>query len=185
MKKLMDFLRNKIAALKIFENRRIFFLVPLVVVLVMLICGTVYQLSPNYDKFANIGVDFQGGTLLNVKMESKDPNVEVDMNTVNRDYNVEIIRRVLANHGFEIATSQASGNSALVIRYSYVAYGNDPTRPAIDYGTDEMTAEMKKVNDKIMEEIETAFKTDEKYKDYEIEIESTASLIGTSSSMSC
>ena len=45
MKKLMDFLRNKIAALKIFENRRIFFLVPLVVVLVMLICGTVYQLS--------------------------------------------------------------------------------------------------------------------------------------------
>ena len=105
------------------------------------------------------------------------------MNTVNRDYNVEIIRRVLANHGFEIATSQASGNSALVIRYSYVAYGNDPTRPAIDYGTDEMTAEMKKVNDKIMEEIETAFKTDEKYKDYEIEIESTASLIGTSSSM--
>lgn len=183
MKKLMDFLRNKIAALKIFENRRIFFLVPLVVVLVMLICGTVYQLSPNYDKFANIGVDFQGGTLLNVKMESKDPNVEVDMNTVNRDYNVEIIRRVLANHGFEIATSQASGNSALVIRYSYVAYGNDPTRPAIDYGTDEMTAEMKKVNDKIMEEIETAFKTDEKYKDYEIEIESTASLIGTSSSM--
>ena len=100
MKKLMDFLRNKIAALKIFENRRIFFLVPLVVVLVMLICGTVYQLSPNYDKFANIGVDFQGGTLLNVKMESKDPNVEVDMNTVNRDYNVEIIRRVLANHGF-------------------------------------------------------------------------------------
>ncbi len=183
MKKLMDFLRNKIAALKIFENHRIFFLVPLVVVLVMLICGTVYQLSPNYDKFANIGVDFQGGTLLNVKMESKDPNVEVDMNTVNRDYNVEIIRRVLANHGFEIATSQASGNSALVIRYSYVAYGNDPTRPAIDYGTDEMTAEMKKVNDKIMEEIETAFKTDEKYKDYEIEIESTASLIGTSSSM--
>ena len=73
----MDFLRNKIAALKIFENRRIFFLVPLVVVLVMLICGTVYQLSPNYDKFANIGVDFQGGTWLNVKMESKDPNVEV------------------------------------------------------------------------------------------------------------
>lgn len=180
MKRFMQFLREKIKALKIFQNSKLFFLVPLVVILIALICGTIFQLSPKYDKFANIGVDFQGGTLLNVEMISKD---NVDMNTTNKDYNIAIIEKVLNSYGFSVATSQASGESALVVRYSYVAYGNDPTKEAINYGTDEMTATMKDVNDSIMSDIETAFLNDSKYVDKDITIETTASLIGTSSSV--
>ncbi len=180
MKRFMQFLRNKLKALKIYENRKLFFLGPLVVILIALICGTIFQLSPKYDKFANIGVDFQGGTLLNVKMISSD---NVDMNTVNKDYNVDIIDKVLNNYGFNIATTQASGESSLVVRYSYIAYGNDPTKEAINYGTDEMTESMKDINDSIMDDIEQAFLSDTKYADKDIAIETTASLIGTSSSI--
>lgn len=183
MKRFMQMLKNRLVKMRIFENRRLFFLVPLFVVLVSLICGTVYQLSPKYDKFANIGVDFQGGTLLNVEMVSNNPNVSIDMNKTNRDYNVAIITKVVESYGFEIATSQASGESAIVVRYSYIAYGNDPNKDAINYGTDEMTVEMKKVNDKIMSDIDNAFHADEKYKDLDISVTTTASLIGTSSSI--
>lgn len=183
MKRFMQMLKNTLAKMKIFENRRLFFLVPLVIVLIALICGTIYQLSPKYDKFANIGVDFQGGTLLNVEMVSTNPAVSVDMNKANRDYNVDIITKIVEGYGFEVATSQASGESALVVRYSYIAYGNDPSREAINYGTDEMTVEMKNINDKIMSDIETAFKNDEKYKNFSIDVTTTASLIGTSSSL--
>lgn len=183
MKRFMQMLKNRLKKMRIFENRKLFFLVPLVIVLVALICGTVYQLSPKYDKFANIGVDFQGGTLLNVEMVSTNPAVSVDMNKANRDYNVDIITRVVESYGFEVATSQASGESAIVVRYSFIAYGNDPSRDAINYGTDEMTVEMKNMNDKIMSDIKTAFKNDEKYKNQSIEVTTTASLIGTSSSL--
>lgn len=181
MKRVMQFLRNRLKAMQIFQNHKIFFLVPLVIILITLICGTVYQLSPKYDKFANIGIDFQGGTVLNVEMVTNEPGV--DMNTVSREYNVEIIRNVLSKYGFDIATSQASGESALVVRYSYVAYGNDPTREAINYGTDEMTSTMNEINNSIKSEIETAFLTDSRYEGKDITISTTTSLIGTSSSM--
>lgn len=183
MKRFMQMLKNRLKKMRIFENRKLFFLAPLVIVLVALICGTIYQLSPKYDKFANVGVDFQGGTLLNVEMVSTNPAASVDMNKANRDYNVDIISKVVESHGFEIATSQASGESAIVVRYSFIAYGNDPTRDAVNYGTDEMTVEMKNLNDKIMADIETAFENDAKYKDIDVAVTTTASLIGTSSSV--
>lgn len=183
MKRFMKALQNRLKSMKVFQNSKLFFMVPLVIILVTLICGTIYQLSPNYDKFANVGVDFQGGTLLNVEMSSNIASQPVDMNKTNREYNMAIIEDVLANYGFSIATSQASGENALVVRYSYVAYGNDPTKDAINYGTDEMTGTMKSINDNIMADIETAFKADEKYKDKDISVTITASLIGTSASM--
>lgn len=177
MKKFMQFLKNSLKAIKIYENSKLFFMAPLVIILVALICGTVFQLSPKYEGFANIGVDFQGGTRLNVEMEG------ADMNTVNREYNTEIIENVLNKYGFEVATVQASGESALVVRYSYVAFGNDPTRDAINYGADDMTAEMNAINDRIQNDIKQAFINDERYKDQNITINTSASMIGTSSSM--
>lgn len=183
MKKIMLVLKNRLKLLKVFQNRKLFLMAPLLVVLIALVCGTIFQLSPNYDKFANVGVDFQGGTLLNVEMVSNDASKSVDMNTTNREYNLELIEKVLETYGFTIATSQASGDSALVVRYSYVAYGNDPSRGAINYGSDELTGTMKNINDEIMADIETTFKGDEKYKDNDIKLTITASLIGTSASI--
>lgn len=176
-------IKKKIYEFKLFQNRFIFLCIPLVVVLVALICGTIYQLSPKYDKFANIGVDFQGGTLLNVEMTSNNPNVAIDMNKSNFDYNTEIIKGVLSNYGFAASTVQASGESAIVIRYSNVAYGNDPTRESVDYGKDEKVFEMEEINKKISADIVNAFKTNERYADKDVIVTTSSSLIGNSSSI--
>lgn len=176
-------IKKKIYEFKLFQNRFIFLCIPLVVVLVALICGTIYQLSPKYDKFANIGVDFQGGTLLNVEMTSNNPNFAIDMNKSNFDYNTEIIKGVLSNYGFAASTVQASGESAIVIRYSNVAYGNDPTRESVDYGKDEKVFEMEEINKKISADIVNAFKTNERYADKDVIVTTSSSLIGNSSSI--
>lgn len=181
MKKFFDKCKN----FKFYQNRIIFMCVPLIIILVALICGTVYQLSPKYDKFANIGVDFQGGTLLNVEMTSNNASVSVDMNAANYDYNLAIIEKILEGKGFDIATHQSSGESTIIVRYSNVAYGNDASKDTIDYGADDKVLELKLLNDSIMEEISAAFKADAKYSSIadNLVINTTASIIGNSSSV--
>lgn len=176
---------KKLKAFKFFQNRIIFYCIPMVLVLVGLICGTIFQLSPKYDKFANVGVDFQGGTSLNVSMTSDNPSVNVDMNAANYEYNVAIIERVLESKGFTVATNQASGLSGIIVRYSNVAYGNVAGVDAVDYGDDSKVAELKALNDEIMEQIKDAFLSDEKYAGIKehLVIETTATMIGNSSSI--
>lgn len=172
---------DKAKTIKFYQIRKYTFLVPAVVILIMLICGTAFQLSGTAS-FANIGVDFQGGTLLNVEMYSNVPGFEVDMNNANYDYNAAIIERIVENHGFTVATTQKSGESAIVVRYSSQINQNDNTKQMVDYGDDSET--MNSINEEIISEINNAFKTDNKYvaDADKIHVGASASLIGNASS---
>ena len=108
MKKIMD----KIKKINIFANRTIFYVVPLVVVLVMIICGLCYQLGSNKQYFANIGIDFQGGTILTIEFEKESANSE------NYKTNVEKITKVAEEQDVKISRNQSSGNSTIIVQYT-------------------------------------------------------------------
>lgn len=167
-------LKAKIYDFDIYKNSVLFFVLPLVVILVMIICGTVYQLSNvSHDKFANIGVDFQGGTLLTVEFGG-----EAGMNSGEKyKENLNLIKTVLKKQGFDVAVAQSSGDSSIVVRYLNTAKTPDGV---VDYNNDEKVSEMNAINEKIKEDIELAIK--EKY-GKDIEVRSTATLIGNSASL--
>lgn len=163
---------SKVKGFDIYGNSKLFFLAPLVVILIMLICGTAYQLGNSYDKFANVGVDFQGGTLLTVEFS------EPGMNSSDKyDENLAMISGVLENNGLRVAVAQSSGDSSIIVRYLNTVWidGNP-----VDYSTDEKVAEMNAINDVVREQVAEA--TSAKYEG-KITANSTTTLIGNSASM--
>ena len=73
MKKLLSMLDVRRHNIPVYQNRYYWFIAPLVVLLIALICGTVYSTEGNqYDGFANVGIDFKGGTVLTVEMNGED-----------------------------------------------------------------------------------------------------------------
>ena len=73
-------LKNKIKSFNIYKNRTIFYIIPLAVILVAIICGVAYQLSASRQYFANIGIDFQGGTILQIEFEDGQANLGENYN---------------------------------------------------------------------------------------------------------
>lgn len=166
-------LGTKLKNFDINGNARLFFLVPLVVILVMIICGTCYQLNDSsYDKFANIGVDFQGGTLLTVEFS------EAGMNSgENMDKNTNMIGEVLEQNGLSISVVQSSGDSSIIVRYLNTALVDGVL---VDYSSDEKVSEMNALNDKVREDLST--KVNEVYEG-KVTVKSTTTLIGNSASL--
>ena len=177
MTKVKNFFKNvktKAKTLKIYDNRKLFFIVPLIVVLVALICGTCYHFNNSqYDKFANVGVDFQGGTLLTVEFS------ETGMNSGDAyDANVELVRQVLDANGLKISSVQSSGDSSIIFRYlnSAVLVNGEFQ----DYSTDDKVSEMNALNEKIRNDVEAA--TVAKYEGA-ITAKTTTTLIGNTASI--
>lgn len=172
MGKLKDF-RKKLKTFDIYDKSKLFFIVPLLVILVMLICGTCYQLNDSaYDKFANIGVDFQGGTLLTVEFS------EAGMNSGDKyNENLALIDEVLESNGLSVAVAQSSGDSSIIVRYLNTALVDGKLE---DYSTDDKVSEMNTLNDTVRESLNT--KVAEVYGDT-VTIKSTTTLIGNSASM--
>ena len=78
----------KLSNIKIFRNAYYWFILPIAIIFIALVCGTVYSTEGNqYDGFANIGIDFKGGTVLTVQMDG------ADIQGANRNnvYNIIII----------------------------------------------------------------------------------------------
>lgn len=166
--------KNKIKNFDFYKNSKLTFLIPLIVILVMLICGTCYQLDKSgHDKFANIGVDFQGGSLLTVEFSEAGMNSGAKYNE-----NLAMIEKVLEDNGVKLAASQSSGDSSIIVRYLNTAVLVDGV--LVDYSTDDKVAEMNALNEEIRNDIETA--TAEKYGDT-VTVKSTTTLIGNSASM--
>lgn len=167
-------LNKKAKSLEIYNNRRIFFIVPLIVVLVMLICGLCYHFNNSeYDKFANIGVDFQGGTLLTVEFSKAGMN-----SGENFDANVEMIKGVLEQNGLKASAVQSSGDSSIIVRYlnSAVLVNGELQ----DYSTDENVSAMNTLNEKVKADVKSATYT--KYAG-EITANATTTLIGNTASI--
>ena len=101
----------KLKQVDIYKNKRLFYIVPLFVILVMLICGMCYQLSNTKQYFANIGIDFQGGTILTIEFKDADANSE------KYDQNLKVISDVLEEQGISISRDQKSGESTIIVQY--------------------------------------------------------------------
>ena len=166
-------LKQKVKSFDIYDNAKILFIIPLIVVLIMLICGTCYQMNDStYDKFANIGVDFQGGTLLTVEFS------ESGMNSGEKyDANLALISEALNENGLSVSVAQSSGDSSIVVRYLNTARVNGQL---VDYNSDEMVSEMNALNEQVKATISQ--KVAKTY-DGAVTVTSTTTLIGNSASM--
>ncbi len=173
IKKKMNF-RNEENILKITKYRNIIFLVPLLVIIIACILGTVYELVPSIDGFANIGIDFQGGTVLNVTM-----NGEEDMLGENQAKHEKIISDIIASKGFTVALIQASGNDALIIRYKNVRLVEGKQE---DYGSDDLTEKLNDINREIVEDVKSVFESLYPSNDGKNEVTVSTSLIGATAS---
>ena len=140
---ILDKLNFRDKELKLYEKNKIWFFVPVVIVFISLVFGTIYQFS--FDNFANVGIDFQGGTVLNVEMRG------ADMNQANYDDNVKYISDIVEDNGLNVSIHQSSGNYAIIVRYTNIVNG-------VDYGIDERTTEMNAINHLIGEQIENKFR---------------------------
>lgn len=114
-------LKEKIKKFDIYGNRRIFYIVPLVIILVMIICGLCYQFSSDRQYFANVGIDFQGGTILTIEFE------DANANASNYKTNVEKISEVVAKYGADVSVDQSSGESTIIVQYTNWTTGEGST----------------------------------------------------------
>ncbi len=138
-------LQAKIKSVDINGNFKYFSLAPLVVILVMIICGLCYQFTnTRFDKFANIGVDFQGGTMLTVELQG---GSNLNSGDNYKKYMAEI-EKVLKEEGFKVAVDQSSGDTSIVVRYLNTRT-NPTTGQLEDYNGDEKVSEMNEINENI------------------------------------
>lgn len=144
--KTKSFKLNLNKNLKIFKNSYYWFILPLAIIFIALVCGTVYSQSGNqYDGFANIGIDFKGGTVLTVEFDG------VDVQGSKREETIKIITEVVEANGAVVSTDQNSGTNALVVRYPNSINGED-------YNQASKTEDMIAVNNKIIAETEAKLK---------------------------
>lgn len=176
MSKLREFtakITEKIKKFDIYDNSKIFYMVPLVIILIMIICGTTYQFTnTKFDKFANIGVDFQGGTLLTAEFSVADMN-KGDKYTEN----LALIEQVLNEKGFTVSIDQSSGDSSIIVRYLNVSTLDGQIT---DYNSDDKVVDMNLLNDNIIETIKARVNTTY---DGQVTVKPTATLIGNSASI--
>lgn len=146
MNKFKNKFNLNLRTLRIFDNVYYWFIAPLVVLLVALICGTIYSTNGNqYDGFANVGIDFKAGTVLTVELDAK----YVD----DYDNSLDIISDMLENNGIsDIGSAQRSGTNAIIIRYTNSVNG-------ADYSGSEHTEQMISVNQKICNDIIAEFQS--------------------------
>jgi preprotein translocase subunit SecF len=137
MKKLME----KIKKFNFFGNRTIFYIVPLVVVLVMIVCGLCYQLGSSKQYFANIGIDFQGGTILTIEFKDSAAN------SANYKTNVEKITQIAQEQQVTISRNQSSGDSSIIVQYTNWNTGKGGSVNSADDMNDINTAIQNKLYD--------------------------------------
>ncbi|MDR3185927.1 MAG: protein translocase subunit SecF [Christensenellaceae bacterium] len=153
---------------KVFNNANYWLLAPLVIIFVALVCGTVYSTSGNkYDGFANVGIDFRGGTVLTVEIEAGP-----DMTGDNYEANEKIIKEIIEKNGGSPSDAQTRGTNAIIVRYPNSLNGEN-------FNDDSKTLEMISINNQIAKDVEAGFK--ERYGD-DVEITASAELINATAS---
>jgi preprotein translocase subunit SecF len=164
-------LKLSLKELPVFQNAIYWFILPTLILLIALICGTVYQFSPKYSGFANVGIDFTGGTVLTVEGKGFD--------IVGSEYeeSLAIIRQVVESKGARISISQTGGSDSIIVRYkNEIIVDGIP----VDYNVSSKTEEMIAINDSIKNDTEAAFRA--KYADRSITISADAEMTNATAS---
>jgi|AGTN01.1.fsa_nt_gi Preprotein translocase subunit SecF len=151
--KLTRFFKNtgvrlRTSEFKIFQNAYYWFLFPLSILFIALVCGTIFATSAGvkYNGFANVGVDFKGGTVLTIDMSGD------NLIGANYDENRILLTETIENNGVSVNTVQESGANSMVIRYPNVVRGED-------YSSAENTQKMITVNNQIIKDVQDALKS--------------------------
>ncbi|MDD3946372.1 MAG: protein translocase subunit SecF [Clostridia bacterium] len=147
-KKIFDKLSLK--QLPVFQNAYYWFILPLAVLFLALIMGLVYNTQGNrFSGFANVGIDFTGGTVLTVEVKGAD-----FIGGDNYEDNLSVIREVIENKGASVSTAQTGGSNAIIVRYkNEILVDGVP----VDYNAASKTEEMIEINDNIKDDVEAAF----------------------------
>ena len=138
---------------QVYKKKGIWFIAPLFIIFVALLMGTIYQFSPAFPGFANVSVDFTGGTVLTVTMDGPDM-----ISGANFDYHLAMIENVLMREDIGVVgmtDPRTSGTNAIVVRYANVVTRNGVVE---NWNTGERTEEMIALNNVIRQEIEAAFR---------------------------
>lgn len=94
--------------LPIYKYRYYWFLVPAVILFLALTLGAIYSSPGVFGNFANVGIDFEGGTVMTVS----------GLNLDNYDDDRALIGEILSENGIAVSSWQTSGNNSIVVRYA-------------------------------------------------------------------
>ncbi|HQC54196.1 MAG TPA: protein translocase subunit SecF [Clostridia bacterium] len=137
--------------MKIFQNAPYWFILPLAIIFIALVCGTVYSQTGNkYDGFANIGVDFKGGTVLTIEMTG--------VKSEDKDRAVTSVLDLIETEGLQVTSNQTSGSSAIIIRYPNSVIKPDGSIENLN--TTDKTPQMLTINSNLEDKITNMLKTD-------------------------
>ena len=84
--KALSKIKLSLKRLPIYKYRYFWFIVPATILFIALVCGAVYSGSNVYGNFANVGIDFEGGTVLTVNITgggSYADNAKITNNSTN------------------------------------------------------------------------------------------------------
>lgn len=136
--------------LPVFQNAYYWLIAPLVIVFLALILGLVYNSQGNkFSGFANVGIDFTGGTVLTVEVKGG-----VDIVGSQYDDSLELINNVIESKGATVSTSQTGGSNSIIVRYKNLIIVDGV---AVDYNVASKTKDMIAINDSIKEDVRLAF----------------------------
>ena len=84
--KALSKIKLSLKRLPIYTYRYVWFIVPATILFIALVCGAVYSGSNVYGNFANVGIAFEGGTVLTVNITgggSYADNAKITNNSTN------------------------------------------------------------------------------------------------------
>ncbi len=110
--------------LPIYKYRYYWFLVPAVILFIAVTLGAIYSSPGVFGDFANIGIDFEGGTVMTVS----------GLNLDNYDADRDVIEEVLSDNGISVSSWQTSGTNSIVVRYANMVRGEDYNDRAEEMG---------------------------------------------------
>ncbi len=113
--KVLSKIKLSLKRLPIYKNRYYWFIVPAAILFIALVCGAVYSGDNVFGNFANVGIDFEGGTVLTVNVSGAGSYED----------NAEIVERIVEDHGVSVSSSQSSGVSSVITRYANNVNGED------------------------------------------------------------
>lgn len=139
--KALSKIKLSLKRLPIYKYRYFWFIVPATILFIALVCGAVYSGSNVYGNFANVGIDFEGGTVLTVNITGGGSYAD----------NAEIIEEVIEDNGLTLSSAQSSGASNVIARYSNFVNG-------ADWSGEDKTEDMINLNSKVASDVEAAIK---------------------------
>ena len=137
--------------LPIYKYRYYWFFVPAVILFIAVTLGAIYSSPGVFGDFANIGIDFEGGTVMTVS----------GLNLDNYDADRDVIEEVLSDNGISASSWQTSGTNSIVVRYANMVRGEDYNDRAEEMGI---------VNNNAVDQIKQALAASGRYTESALEV---------------